>query len=111
VREDTGLGLKEAKTIVDTFNRGEPIRLPQQHVTGDLPADVIAAIEAGNTIDAIRILREQTGMDLKSAKTAVDAHIAAASPAGAAPREVKSGCMPLLVVALGVVTATVSALI
>ena len=39
-----------------------------------LPPQVLDAIRSGRTIDAIRLLREATGMDLKSAKDLIDAH-------------------------------------
>ena len=39
-----------------------------------LPPPVLDAIRSGRTIDAIRLLREATGMDLKSAKDLIDAH-------------------------------------
>ena len=39
-----------------------------------LPPHVLDAVRSGKTIDAIRLLRETTGMDLKSAKDLIDAH-------------------------------------
>lgn len=38
-----------------------------------LPDDVIAAIRQGNKIEAIKLLRAKTGLDLKGAKDLVDA--------------------------------------
>jgi hypothetical protein len=38
----------------------------------DLPAEVIVAAQAGRKLDAIRILREHTGMGLADAKAVVD---------------------------------------
>ena len=46
-----------------------------------LPGDVVALLEAGQKIEAIKRLREQTGLGLKEAKEAVEAH-----PAGATSR-------------------------
>ena len=37
---------------------------------------VIAAIQRGRKIDAIKILRAETGLGLKEAKEAVEAHVA-----------------------------------
>lgn len=37
-----------------------------------LPADAIAALERGNIVDAIKIVRDRTGLDLKSSKEAVE---------------------------------------
>ncbi len=41
-----------------------------------LPGDVVAAIEAGRKIDAIRLLREAEGLDLAEAKRLVDLYAA-----------------------------------
>jgi hypothetical protein len=50
----------------------------------------LAALQRGNKIEAIRLHREQTGLGLKAAKDAVDAHEAgsAAPPRRSAPGEV-----------------------
>lgn len=73
LREATGLGLKEAKDRIDAEGQhGSPtVQYPQ--MPGTLPFQVVEAMQAGNKIEAIRLLREQTGMGLKEAKEAVDA--------------------------------------
>lgn len=38
----------------------------------DLPTEVILAVQAGRKLDAIRILRDHTGMSLTEAKAVVD---------------------------------------
>ena len=38
-----------------------------------LPAEVVAALQAGRTIEAIKLLRQMHGVGLKEAKEAVDA--------------------------------------
>ena len=45
-----------------------------------LPADVLAALEQGNTIEAIKRLRASTGLGLKEAKDVVDRHRASGQP-------------------------------
>src|SRR5207247_788457 len=69
--------------------RGARFRAPRQprredsvrpaHVTTDpgtpLPADVVAAIQQGDKIDAIKRLRAVRGLDLKEAKDIVDAYV------------------------------------
>ncbi len=42
----------------------------------ELPADAIAHATRGDKIAAIKILREQSGLSLKDAKAAVEAHLA-----------------------------------
>ena len=87
LREATGLGLKEAKDRIDAEGQhgGPAVQYPQ--MPGTLPVQVVEAMRAGNKIEAIRLLREQTGMGLKEAKEAVEASPAASrySP-GEVPR-------------------------
>jgi ribosomal protein L7/L12 len=62
-----------------------------KHPIGTLPQEAIAALESGNVIEAIKIVRERTGLGLKEAKEAVEAYgnapdgrTVAARPQGAA---------------------------
>ncbi len=55
-----------------------------------LPANVLDAARRGNTIEAIKLLRESTGLGLKEAKDAIDAYargnsLPAATSASAVP--------------------------
>ena len=72
LRASTGLGLKEAKDMIDQHFRGKPVGMVAAY-SGQLPSSVIAALQKGNKIEAIRLLREQTGLGLKEAKDAVEA--------------------------------------
>lgn len=47
-----------------------------------LPPDVLAALERGHAIEAIKLLRTATGLGLKQAKDVIDEH-ARTFPAGA----------------------------
>ena len=49
----------------------------------DLPANVIEALKRGQKIEAVKLLREAEGLDLKAAKERVDRH--AANHPGAGP--------------------------
>ncbi|KFN43071.1 ribosomal protein L7/L12 [Arenimonas oryziterrae] len=82
LRAATGLGLKEAKDIIDAHLHGQPLSFPAPAAPVDATEPVMAAIRRGNKIEAIKQLREQTGLGLKEAKDAVDA-LAAALPATA----------------------------
>jgi ribosomal protein L7/L12 len=68
LREATGIGLKEAKDIVE--NNG-PVPAVSEKLFD--PASVAEALQKGNKIEAIKRLREQTGLGLKDAKEAVEA--------------------------------------
>jgi len=99
LREATGLGLADAKGIIDAVSSGAPVppqvlrRLEQRAADAeaeDLPADVLAAAAAGDRILAIKLLRERRGLGLKDAKDLLDRVVP--PPAGA-----KRGCLlPLL---------------
>lgn len=77
LRETTGIGLKEAKEAVEQLSgettgsaqaRPEPMPRP-----GSVSEEVQNLAHQGNKIEAIKLLREQTGMGLKEAKQRVDA--------------------------------------
>lgn len=82
VRELTGLGLKEAKDLVEQMERGEPVVLTSQSVAvqsvkvdgnmADLERKVRELTSQGNKIAAIKLLREATDLGLKEAKDAVE---------------------------------------
>ncbi len=87
VREATGLSLREAKRVVDHMAAGHAmpdlpsgphasvdlstsVRRPLS--TAELDARLRALTGAGRKIQAIKELREQTGMSLREAKDHVD---------------------------------------
>lgn len=73
LRQSSGLGLKEAKDRIDAYQQGKPIPATASASGTLLPASVQAALNSGNKIEAIKLLREQTGLGLKEAKDAVEA--------------------------------------
>ena len=73
LRQQTGLGLKEAKDLVDSQVGGNVAKAARSW-SGTLPASAAAALEQGNKVDAIRLLREHTGLGLAEAKASIDAH-------------------------------------
>jgi len=87
VRELTGLGLKEAKHYVEQLPfaalRDLPAPVAQQHSSADVPeyalAEVSALLAQGDKIEAIKRVRELTGLGLKEAKDYVEAMPAAGS--------------------------------
>jgi ribosomal protein L7/L12 len=77
----SGIGLKEAKDAIAAHMNGTPAPAVtpsggfSANVPGaPLPAAVVAALEQGNKIEAIKLLRQQTGLGLNEAKDAVDAY-------------------------------------
>ena len=80
LRESTGLGLREAKEMLDAYIDGHPIpeiRERSEPVVGRivLPSNVIAAIQAGQKIQAIKALRESHKLGLREAREMVEAFI------------------------------------
>ncbi len=74
LREATGLGLAEAKSLLEAVPR---VSLAGPGETeASLPGNVQAALAQGNKIEAIRLLREATGLGLKDAKDRIDAAVA-----------------------------------
>ena len=80
LRGMTGLGLKEAKDWIESYERGGVDPLPEfEHPSGrdssasfTLPAEALDALRGGNKIEAIRIVRESTGIGLAEAKSIVE---------------------------------------
>ena len=63
-----------------------------------LPPDVLEALDQGNTIEAIKRLRTATGLGLKEAKEAIDAHFAG-RPAQPRPSIAAMATLPFAVMA------------
>ena len=90
LRASTGLGLKEAKDIIDRHRAGDhPARRSVASMLS-LPFAVSEAMKQGNKLEAIRLMREQGGLGLKEAKDAVEAfeRATASGTSARAPGEV-----------------------
>jgi ribosomal protein L7/L12 len=75
VRERTSLGLKEAKDLVDAIESGASPSIgslafgnSRADATTDVAAEVRRLIAARKIVDAIKLVRERTGLGLKEAK-------------------------------------------
>jgi ribosomal protein L7/L12 len=90
-REQTGVGLKEAKDAVEMFERGQTppppnISAPPPTIPGHINLDEIRQLlAAGNKIEAVKRYREQTGLGLKESLDVIDAMPEARTAAGGAP--------------------------
>ena len=84
LRAATGIGLKEAKDIIDGHSHGVK-RQTGPATPSALPAGVVSALQRGAKIEAIKLLREATGLGLKEAKDIVDSQ-SSNSPTYAAQR-------------------------
>ena len=71
-RERTGVGLRQAKEAVEAIERGESLSIPEM-VDESFERELIALLDQGQKIQAIKLYRERTGVGLKKAKDAVEA--------------------------------------
>lgn len=81
-RQATGVGLKEAKEVIDGMEKNVAAYPPKTTLAAERPStvsisreamsQVFSYLRAGNKIEAIKLYREQTGLGLKEAKDAVD---------------------------------------
>src|SRR5687768_1958763 len=82
LRSITGLGLKEAKDWIESYERGEQPAAPpsaEPHPEGRDPnasftlnKEAFDALRRGSAIEAIKIVRERTGVGLAEAKGIVE---------------------------------------
>jgi ribosomal protein L7/L12 len=89
----SGIGLKEAKDAIEAYARGKPAphapTFSAASMGQSLPPDVVDALQKGQKIEAIRLMREQTGLGLKEAKDAVEGYQQLYRPAdGLSPGQV-----------------------
>lgn len=103
LRGATGMSLKDAKAAIERGKAGGASQVPAIEAARALPASVVGAVRKGNKPEAIRLLRDASGLGLKEANDAVERfakeHPTAAH--GLSPGEVPptSGGAWLLVVA------------
>ena len=71
IREQTGLGLKEAKELGDALASGQPV--PPGHAGPDLASRVRALKASGRAEQAVFLVRGETGMGQSEAERFVDA--------------------------------------
>lgn len=95
-REQTGVGLKEAKDAVEMFERGQIPPSPSTPLTSPVPpgttdlGQVRFLLSQGKKLEAVKLYREQTGTGLKEALEVIEAMPEArTTPGGAA----SGGCL------------------
>ena len=100
LRESRGMGLYEAKEAVDAYARSSAASRPTSN-TNDFPAEVVAAIQSGRKLHAIKLLREVRGVGLKEAKHAVEAYMQA-NPSPIQPSDSSGGTLFYIVLFLAI---------
>jgi ribosomal protein L7/L12 len=74
-REHTGLGLKEAKELVESQGRKAALLCGSKASSSTMPMQAVVALQKGKLIDAIKAFREQNGQGLKDSKVAVERYL------------------------------------
>ena len=107
LRQAKGGSLRDARDALASQPRAQAGMQAAPFAAADpLPPDVIAALQRGERIDAIRLLRKHRGIDLKTAKLAVDEYATrvGSTSHGLSPGEVpRSSSTFWLVVVVGLV--------
>lgn len=105
-REQTGVGLAEAKAAVEAIERGVPWPAPASSARAvrdvHLEQQILNLMEAGRKIEAIKLHRQLTNSGLKEAKDAVEE---LAARRGIAPG--KTGCLGAVAVLVACMTAAI----
>lgn len=118
LRAASGVGLREAKRLIDGQSPGAsgqaakpaapaPAR-PALHTGVGFPPAVVTALAHGQKIEAIRLLREHSGLGLKEAKDAIEASPLSmvAGSGGLSPGEVprtRDSLWPVVIAVIAVV--------
>jgi len=71
-REETGTGLAEAKSAVESLAQGKPIVDDVDALESGISEEVVSLLCRGDKVGAVRLYRQRTGVNLKAAKEAVD---------------------------------------
>lgn len=79
LRQSTGLGLAEAKSVVDHYVRSRNMPEAPSAPEAPLPPDVMQALRNGNKIEAVRLVRQHRGLGLREAHLLVES-LAAKEP-------------------------------
>ena len=79
LRDSRGVGLQDAKEALDYYLRSNTVSSATVPTTpsrspGTPPPEVAGALQQGSRNEAIRLMRERTGLGLKEAGDAVDAY-------------------------------------
>jgi kynurenine formamidase/ribosomal protein L7/L12 len=102
-REATGAGLAAAKEAVEAREAGESPPARQSDDSG-FETQIVALVEGGKKIEAIKLYRERTGVGLKEAKDFIDALAADRRVAATS----KSGCLGVMLLLLALPLAALA---
>lgn len=97
-REETGEGLAEARSAVESLEQGGLVS-DGHRVTGpDITDDVISLLGRGEKIQAVKLYRNETGTSLKEAKAAVEG----IAEKNGMPSTSGGGCLGIIIVVISI---------
>ena len=70
-KDQTGVGLAEAKSAVEALEAGAGSQSPSG-ICGDLEAELLRLLGRGDKLEAVKLYKDQTGVALIEAKQAVE---------------------------------------
>ncbi|MFM9844788.1 MAG: ribosomal protein L7/L12 [Dongiaceae bacterium] len=122
LREVTGLSLKEAKEAVDRCAQGGSLDIAEDlaayrsalHGAAQVDGEIKSLLESGRKIEAIKLMRERSGLDLATAKDIIDSmdgdlkRAGTGRPHPAAVKEGRGGARRWIAVLLIVIAAAVA---
>lgn len=109
LREATGIGLAEAKAEIERLSAeaaGQPAPAELHSLdTKGLPEDVLALARAGQKLEAIKVLRQRTSLNLKESKEQIEAAMGSTPVATNNARILVAVLAAVLLALMGVVFA------
>ena len=98
-REETGVGLAEAKAAVESLEAGGSITQQIQPENSDLTQQIVTLLGRGEKIEAVKLYRDRFRVGLKEAKEAVER----IGEQNGIPASSGSGCLGVILLGIAVV--------
>ncbi len=103
-REETGVGLAEAKAAVESLETGKSVTERVQLNDSDLTNQIVSLLGRGDKIEAIKLYRQRFEVDLRKAKEAVER----IGEQNGIPASSGSGCLGVVLLVIILVTGLLS---
>ena len=101
-REETGVGLAEAKAAVESLEAGGPFTERVQPDDSDLTQQIVTLLGKGEKIEAVKLYRDRFRVGLKEAKEAVER----IGEQNGIPASSGSGCLGVILLGIAVTVLT-----
>ncbi len=101
-REETGVGLAEAKAAVESLEAGGSFTERVQPEDSDLTQQIVTLLGRGEKIEAVKLFRDRFRVDLRGAKEAVER----IGEQNGIPASSGSGCLGVILLGIAVIVLT-----